>query len=109
MERFACVYVVRDHLGFYTEPTVTAVKDGENLNDVVHRVLMDDWHWEQGRVSTMIGLRQIKSFFVHPGIVEVIDIIENKLDQVIGFNMTQYSTEKTELKVLMCEALKEEL
>jgi len=106
MKRYACVYVIKDHLGFYTLPTVTEVEDNEDLNDVVHRVLMDEWNWNQGTLNTMVGLNKIECFFVRPSITKVLDVIDNELDQILRFSSS--CEEICMLKVHMCIALKEE-
>lgn len=107
MKRYACVYVIKDHLGFYTETTITEVEDNEDLNDVVKRVLTDEWGWNQDQRNTMIGLNKIECFFVCPSIVKVVDVI-NELDKIIGVSMALRIKEIAELKVCMCNALKEE-
>jgi len=108
MKRYACVHVTKDYLGFYTEPTITEVKDNESLSDVVDRVLTKEWGWNRGQTSMMIGLNKIEGFFVHPSIVKVTAVIESEFNRIIGLLTDTYIREKTELKVRVCEALKEE-
>lgn len=100
----ACVHVVKDHLGFYTDPTVTEIQEGEELNDFMWRVLTEEWHWDRDQVKSMYEANKIKCFRLHLVYPKVWGVI-SKLIHESSCRHLITSREDSELHVKICESL----
>lgn len=100
-----CVHVVKEHLGFYTLPEITEVREGEDLNDVMLRVLTEEWHWTQDVVKDMCEEDKIRCFCIDPNFTKVWEVVKAFL---IELNSSRASEKECELKISLCEAHKVE-
>jgi len=101
----ACVYVVKEHLGFYTDPTVTEMQEGEELNDFMWRVLTEEWLWNRDNVKSMCEADKVRCFKLHPMFPKVWGVISSFMHD----SRCRYlipSREHSELHVRICESLK---
>lgn len=100
-----CVYVVKEHLGFHTDPTIIEMQNGEDLNDTMWRVLTEKWSWSHDQVKTMIATGKIKYFKIHPLFTEVWCALTNFINRS-SFRYGITVREHSELCIKICEALK---
>lgn len=106
-EKFVCVYVVKEHLGFYTEPTIAQVIGAEELGDVMWRVLVDEWHIVPLSAKELIEGDKIKCFYVDPIITKVWSIVKDFLDAETfpRYRPSQHCV-MCELQIQLCEAFR---
>lgn len=101
--QLVCVHVIKEHLGFYTLPEISKVREGEDLNDVMWRVLTEEWHWTRDNVKSMCEDGKIRCFCIDPKFTKVW-VAVGKFPKSRHLS----SEEKCELKINLCEALKVE-
>lgn len=101
----ACVYVVKEHLGFYTDPTVTEMQEGEELNDAMWRVLTEEWHWKRNYVKSMYEADKIRCFKLHSVFPKVWEEISSFMHDSSCRHLMR-AREHSELHVRICESLK---
>lgn len=101
----ACVYVIKEHLGFNTDPTVTEIQEGEELNDFMWRVLLEEWHWSRDNIKSMYEENKIKCFRLHSVYPKVWETISSFMHDSRCRHLVT-TREDSELHVRICESLK---
>lgn len=101
----ACVYVVKEHLGFYTEPTVAGMQEGEELNDFMWRVLTEEWKWERDRAKQLVEADKIRCFKLHSVFTKVWEALLSVMHDSDWIRRLT-PQERCELHVRVCESLK---
>jgi len=103
--RLACVYVVKEHLGFYTDPEITRVMESEDLNDVVWRVTTENWGWDRGEAKSMLEENKLRCFYVNPIIMDVLAVVETFLDTEVWLRCRERDDARCKLRIDLCRAL----
>lgn len=106
-EKFVCVYVVKEHLGYHTAPTIAQVIGAEELGDVMWRVMIAGWSIAPSRAKEMIEEGKIVYFYVDPIITKIWDIVKDFLNtKAFLRHRSSKSDTMCELWIQLCEALR---
>jgi len=106
-EKLVCVYVVKEHLGFYTEPTIAQAIGAEELGDVMWRVLIEEWHLNPLKAKGLVEGNKIVYFYVDPIITKIWSIVKGFVDNEAFLRHRPLPhSPMCELQIQLCEALR---